>query len=325
MNEGAETNPMDFMDLQFWLLLLQIMAVNIILSGDNAVVIALACRNLPPKQQKLGIFFGAGAAVVLLILFTIFVAYLLGIPFLRIIFGALLFWIAYKLMLPQDEGDDVEAANSLMQAIRIVVIADIIMSFDNIVAVAAVAKGNFLLLTIGLAISIPMVVYGAKLLIGLLNRFPIIIPGAAALIGFVGGEIVLEDPIWKEWIAANAAWAPEIVPLLCSVAVVLVGRMVSPAEADSESVAEEAVEAAALVGVRTVGQILLARAPMIVAFIASAFGYTEGGAAEGADGGMAGSALDAVHPIFGAVIAIAIAELLAWAMRRARGQQPVSS
>jgi len=314
----------DLFDVQFWLLLLQIMAVNIILSGDNAVVIALACRNLPPKQQKLGILFGAGAAVVLLILFTIFVAYLLGIPFLRIIFGALLFWIAYKLMLPQDDGDDVEAAASLMHAIRIVVIADIIMSFDNIVAVAAVAKGNFTLLTIGLAISIPMVVYGATLLIKLLNRFPIIIPGAAALIGFVGGEIVLEDPIWKEWIEVHAAWAPTLVPLICAVVVVLAGRLMSPAESSIEGTAEEAVEAAALVGVRTIGQVLLARAPLIVAFIASAFGYTEGMPAEGDAAGMAGSALDAVRPIFGAVIAIVIAELLAWVMRRSRGEPAAS-
>jgi len=315
---------MGVFDMQFWLLLLQIMAVNIILSGDNAVVIALACRNLPPKQQKLGILFGAGAAVVLLILFTIFVAYLLGVPFLRIVFGGLLFWIAYKLMLPQEGGDDVEAASTLMQAIRIVVIADIIMSFDNIVAVAAVAKGNFTLLIIGLAISIPMVVYGATLLIKLLNRFPVIIPGAAALIGFVGGEIVLEDPIWKEWIDQNMAWAPNVIPLVCAVLVVLVGRLMSHAEASGTEVAEEAAEAAALVGVRTVGAVLLARAPMIVAFIASAFGYTQG-APEGDAAGMAGSALDAVHPIFGAVIAIAVAELLAWLMRRTRGQQTVQS
>src|SRR5258708_12033160 len=206
---------LDVCAVQFGLLLVQTMAVTIILSGDNAVVIALACRNLPPKEQKLGIFFGAGAAVVLLILFTIFVAYLLGIPFLRIVFGALLFWIAYKLMLPQDEGENVEAAATLWQAIKIVVIADIIMSFDNIVAVAAVAKGNFTLLIIGLAVSIPMVVYGATLLIKLLNRFPIIIPGAAALIGFVGGRIVLARPVAKGVIGHPAPWAPGARPLAC--------------------------------------------------------------------------------------------------------------
>src|SRR5258708_1384475 len=292
---------LDVCAVQFGLLLVQTMAVTIILSGDNAVVIALACRNLPPKEQKLGIFFGAGAAVVLLILFTIFVAYLLGIPFLRIVFGALLFWIAYKLMLPQDEGENVEAAATLWQAIKIVVIADIIMSFDNIVAVAAVAKGNFTLLTIGLAVSIPMVVYGATLLIKLLNRFPIIIPGAAALIGFVGGEIVLEDPIWKEWIEEHAAWAPNLVPLLSAGVVVLVGRLMSPSEPSVEGTAGEAAETAALVGVQTVGQLLLARAPLIVAFIASAFGYAQGMPGEGDGSGMAGSALDAVRPIFGAV------------------------
>src|SRR5215469_2756093 len=175
---------MDLMDLQFWLLLLQIMAVNIILSGDNAVVIALACRNLPARQQRWGIFFGAGAAVLLLVLFTLCVGYLLGIPFLRLVFGVLLLWIAYKLMQPQDDADHVEAGTNLWHAIRIIVIADLVMSFDNIVAVAAVANGNFVLMALGLAVSIPMVVYGAALLIRLLNRFPVIVPGAAALIGF---------------------------------------------------------------------------------------------------------------------------------------------
>lgn len=308
---------MDVLHLQFWLLLLQIMAVNIILSGDNAVVIALACRNLPPKQQKLGILFGAAIAVVLLILFTIFISYLLEIPVLRAVFGVLLFWIAYKLMQPQDESDDVKAAGSLLQAIRIIVIADIIMSFDNIVAVAAVANGNFVLMSIGLAISIPMVVYGATLLVKLLNRFPVIVPGAAALIGYVGGEIMLADPVWEGWIQHNAAWVTNVLPLIGAIVVVLIGRVIAPAP-DTGAVAEEAVEAAALVGVREFGQLLLARAPLIVTFVASAFGYAEGQPAAGSAEGMAGSALDAVHPIFGAVIAIVIAETLAWVVRRAR-------
>ncbi len=303
---------MDVLHAQFWLLLLQIMAVNIILSGDNAVVIALACRNLPPKQQKLGILFGAAIAVVLLILFTVFISYLLEIPVLRAVFGVLLFWIAYKLMQPQDESDDVKAAGNLLQAIRIIVIADIIMSFDNIVAVAAVTNGNFVLMSIGLAIGIPMVVYGATLLVKLLNRFPVIVPGAAALIGFVGAEIMLADPVWAAWIQENAAWVTDVVPLVGSVIVVLVGRVTAPAPEtpDGRSIAEEAAEAATLVGVRTLGQIL--------ALVASALGYAEGQPAAAGVAGMAGSALDAVHPIFGAVIAIVVAEVLARLLRRVR-------
>jgi YjbE family integral membrane protein len=296
--------------LQFWLLLLQIMAVNIILSGDNAVVIALACRNLPAKQQKWGIFFGAGAAVVLLILFTLFVGYLFDIPFLRLVFGALLLWIAYKLMQPQDESEQVEAATSLWHAIRIIVIADLIMSFDNIVAVAGMAQGNFVLMAIGLAVSIPMVVYGAALLIRLLSRFPIIVPGAAALIGFVGGEIMLDDPAWATWFAQHAAWASAVVPLVCAVLAVLAGRIAAPRAAapDRGAVAEEATEAAALVGIRALGQLVLSEAPAILAFLASVVGYT---ASVPAEGTVAVSALAAVRPVFGAVIAIVIAESLA--------------
>lgn len=301
---------MSVSSLQFWLLLLQIMAVNIILSGDNAVVIALACRNLPARQQKWGIFFGAGAAVVLLILFTLFVGYLFGIPFLRLVFGALLLWIAYKLMQPQDESEQVKAAASLWHAIRIIVIADLIMSFDNIVAVAGVAQGNFVLMAVGLAVSIPMVVYGAALLIRLLNRFPIIVPGAAALIGFVGGEIMLEDPAWTAWLAQRAPWASEVIPLVCAILVVLIGRIAAPRAAapDPGAVAEEATEAAALVGVRAVGQLVLREAPAILAFLASALGYT---ASVPAEGTVAVSALAAVRPVFGAVIAIGVAEFLA--------------
>lgn len=317
---GATTQTMNIFSLPFWLLLLQIMAVNIILSGDNAVVIALACRRLPPKQQRWGVFFGAAAAVVLLILFTTFVTYLLAIPYLRLVFGGLLLWIAYKLMQPQEDPDDVEAATSLMQAIRVVVIADIVMSFDNIVAVAAVAKGNFVLMVIGLAFSIPLVIYGATLLIKLLNRFPVIVPGAAALIGFVGGEIMLEDPAWSAWLAQRAAWAPEFVPLAGAVLVVLVGRLTAgkPEPPRTDAVAKEATGAAALVRVRALGQFVLTRTAMILGFVGSAFGYTKGLPAGGGIETATGSPLDAVRPIFGAVIAIGVAESLAWMVRRLR-------
>jgi YjbE family integral membrane protein len=319
-NQG--TTPHDFgaitgmsvFDLQFWLLLLQIMAVNLILSGDNAVVIALACRNLPPRQQKWGIFFGAGAAVVLLVLFAVFVSYLLAVPFLHIFFGGLLLWIAYKLMAAEEDANEVEAADSLWHAIRIIAIADVVMSFDNIVAVAAVANGNVMLMVIGLAISIPMVVYGAALLIRVLQRFPVIVPAAAALIGFVGGEVMLDDAAWKDWIAGHAAWAPELIPLVSAIAVVLAGRMVAPqAEPPGRTaIAEEAVGAALLLALRAV----LARAPLIIAFIVSAAGYTVGASVESATD-IGGSALSAVRPIFGAVIAIGIADVLARLIRRA--------
>ena len=310
---------MNMFSLPFWLLVLQIMAVNIILSGDNAVVIALACRRLPPAQQRWGILFGAGAGVALRILFTVFVTYLLATPFLHIIFGVLLLWIAFSLMQPQDDPNHVPAATSLVQAVRLIVIADIVMSFDNIVAVAAVANGNFVLMIIGLAVSIPMVVYGAKVLIKLLNRFPVIVPGAAALIGFVGGEIMLEDSVWTTWLARHAGGASEVVPLAAAVVVVLAGRiMARRAEAPGGgAVAEEAAEAAALVGLRTLGQLALRLAPMIVMFVGSALGYAEGHRPPDT-GAVSGSPLEAIRPIFGAVIAVVVAEALAWLFRRAR-------
>lgn len=308
-------------DLQFWLLLLQIMAVNLILSGDNAVVIALACRNLPPQQQRWGIFCGAGMAVALLLMFTVFVSYLLEVPYLRIIFGGLLFWIAYRLMQPEEEMAAVKAARSLAQAIRIILVADLVMSFDNIVAVAAVAKGNFTLMALGLAISIPMVVYGAAVLIKLLNRFPVIVPGAAALIGFVGGAIMLNDPAWSAWIVGHAAWATDALPLASATLVVVAGRIAArrqPAPGKM-AIAGEVAEAAAVAGVRGLGQLALARAPMILSFVVSAVGYGEDVAANIGAGGaglVAGPALEAVRPIFGAVIAIVLAEALAWSARR---------
>jgi YjbE family integral membrane protein len=312
------------LDAQFWLALLQIIGINIILSGDNAVVIALACRSLPPKQQKWGIILGAGAAVVLRVIFTIFIVYLLTIPYLKVIGGLLLFWIGYKLMLPQDSHDDVDEASNLWAAVRIVLIADAVMSLDNVIAVAAAAKGSVALLVIGLAISVPLVVYGATLLITLINRWPVIVPGGAALIGYIGGEVVITDPAIEPWIHHHAPWMHDVVPLLGAVAVVLVGRVIAPGPAPAAGViAKEAVGAAALAGVRLAfqiaGRIVVARAPMIVAFVASLFGYSIAEPnVEGHEVDATLSVLHAVRPIFAAAIAVAIGEVVAWLVRRAR-------
>jgi YjbE family integral membrane protein len=158
----------------FWLAALQIMGINILLSGDNAVVIALAVRALPPKERFWGMVLGAGCAAVLLILFTGIVATLLKLPYLKLIGGLALFWVAVKLVAPQphDEEDTPEAVEDLWRAVRVVVIANIVMSLDNVIAVAAAAKGNYLLLGLGLAISIPVVIAGSALFLALLERFP---------------------------------------------------------------------------------------------------------------------------------------------------------
>src|SRR5215471_4330181 len=197
----------EVMTSQFWLGLGAIIWVNIILSGDNAVVIALAARSLPEKQQKQAVFWGAAAAVLLRIVLTVVAVELLRLPYLKIIGGALLFWIALKLLIPEDEGgDDVTSSSHLAGAIKTILIADLVMSLDNVIAVAAVAKGSFILLVLGLLISIPLVVYGATMLMKLMERYPVIITVGAALIGYVAGEMLVGDPVVIEWFRQNAHW-----------------------------------------------------------------------------------------------------------------------
>jgi YjbE family integral membrane protein len=192
---------------QFWLGLGAIIWVNIILSGDNAVVIALAARSLPQRQQKLAILWGAAAAVVLRIILTVVAVELLKLSFLKLIGGALLFWIAVKLLVPEEDGDgDVKSSEHLIGAIKTILIADLVMSLDNVIAVAAVAKGSILLLVLGLVISIPLVVFGATMLMKVMERYPVIITVGAALIGYVAGEMLVTDPTVLEWFKLHAHW-----------------------------------------------------------------------------------------------------------------------
>ena len=181
----------------FWLSVLQVIWINILLSGDNAVVIALACRGLPPRERMWGMVIGAGFASVLLIAFTGVVSVLLTLPYLKMGGALLLLWVAIKLLAPQahDAEGTPEAAQDLWRAVRIVVIADIVMSLDNVIAVAAVAHGQYVLLTLGLAVSIPMVIAGSAIILALLERFPVLIWGGAAILGWVAGDIFASDPV----------------------------------------------------------------------------------------------------------------------------------
>lgn len=189
----------------FWLGLLLIIWINIILSGDNAVVIALAARSLPPEQQKKAILFGSGAAVVLRIGLTVVAAMLMNLEYLQLVGGALLLWIGAQLLEGEDDDEGESSEHSSMfAAIRTILIADLVMSLDNVIAVAAAAKGNQVLLIIGLAISIPLVIFGSTLMIKLMERFPIIITLGAALIGWVGGETMASDAVLREFSAANS-------------------------------------------------------------------------------------------------------------------------
>jgi YjbE family integral membrane protein len=181
---------------EFWIALAKIMWINILLSGDNAVVIAMACRGLPPRQRIWGMILGAGVAVLLRIVFTGIVASLMTLPFLKIAGGVALFYVAAKLLVPDEpDHDETEAVQHLWRAVRIVALADIIMSLDNVIAIAAAAGGNVALLVIGLAVSIPLIVAGAALIMSLLDRFPILVWAGAALLGWIVGEVIATDPV----------------------------------------------------------------------------------------------------------------------------------
>jgi YjbE family integral membrane protein len=213
-----------FNDADFWIGLLKIIWINIILSGDNAVVIALAARSLPPHQQKKAILFGSGAAVVLRIILTVVAAQLLALSYLQIIGGLLLLWIGVQLLGDEDEAEEGEAEQKgLMAAVRTILIADIVMSLDNVIAVAAAAKGSTPLLIIGLAISIPLVVFGSTLMIKMMERYPIIITLGAALIGWVGGETMISDVALKEVVEDNPA-LHYVAAAAGAILVVLVGK-----------------------------------------------------------------------------------------------------
>lgn len=186
----------------FWLGLAKIIGVNVILSGDNAVVIALAARSLPQRQQKQAVFWGAGAAIVLRIVLTVFAVKLLQLEWLKLAGSLLLFWIGIKLLIPENDDADVAASEHLMTAIKTILIADLVMSLDNVIAVAAAAGNSVILLILGLGISIPLVIFGATLLIKLMERFPVIIAVGAGLIGWVAGEMLVADAALQGLFAA---------------------------------------------------------------------------------------------------------------------------
>ncbi|HZR75561.1 TerC family protein [Bradyrhizobium sp.] len=184
----------------FWLAVGKIIWINVLLSGDNALVIAMACRGLHGRHRLWGMIIGAGIAVVLLIAFTGVVATLMALPYLKLIGGLALLVIAAKLLVPEDESDEIAAGTTLWHAIRIVVIADIIMSLDNVIAVAAAANGQLSLLILGLAISIPVIIAGAALIMAVLDRFPILVWLGALLLGWIAGDVIEGDPAVQPWL-----------------------------------------------------------------------------------------------------------------------------
>ncbi|WP_397408578.1 TerC family protein [Polaromonas sp.] len=208
---------------EFWIALSQIILINIVLSGDNAVVIAMASRSLPPAQQKKAILFGSVGAIVLRVVLTFFAVYLLTLPYLKLVGAALLLWIGIGLMKSDDDEENLAGHSSLAAAIKTIVVADLVMSLDNVIGVAAAAKGNVALLVFGLVISIPLIIFGSTLILKLMGRFPVIITLGAGLLGWVAGEMAMTDPAIAGW-AANQHALHNAVPALGAVTVVAVGK-----------------------------------------------------------------------------------------------------
>ncbi len=217
----------------FWIPLLQIIGVNIVLSGDNAVVIALAARSLPPAQQRKAIFWGSGAAIAMRIVLTIFAVKLLTLPYLKLAGAGLLLWIGIQLLLPEDGEENITSSDDLMTAIKTILLADLVMSLDNVIGVAAAAKGSMPLLVIGLAVSIPLVIFGATMLLKIMERFPIIVTIGGTLLGWVAGEMAVTDPAIAAWIDANMSYMHTLGPAIGAVIVLGIGKTMGRKKAHS--------------------------------------------------------------------------------------------
>ncbi len=218
----------DFATASFWIAIGKIVWIDILLSGDNAVVIALASRNLSERHQRQAIVYGSLGAIVLRVALVFFAVALLDLPWLKLVGSVLLLWIGIKL-LKGDEGErHVDPAANLFAAVRTILVADFVMSLDNVIAVAAIAEtapksSRFVVLALGLGLTIPLIMFGSKLLLGLMERFPIITTAGAALLGYVAGEMAADDPVLERF-GIDTAWKPYALGGLCALFVVVAGR-----------------------------------------------------------------------------------------------------
>ena len=211
---------------EFWVALGQIIMIDILLGGDNAIVIALACRRLPLEQRNKAIFWGTFGAIALRIALLFFAVALLKVAFLKIVGGLLLLWIGVKLLVPQPEGEGhtIAPSSHMLGAIKTIIVADLVMSLDNVVAVAGAARDNMLLIVFGVLVSVPIIVWGSKLVLKLMDRFPVVITLGAALLGYIAGQMLASDQVAKPWVESEAPWLVYALPILCAVLVVVVGK-----------------------------------------------------------------------------------------------------
>jgi YjbE family integral membrane protein len=218
----------DYFSTTFLIAVLQIIAIDILLGGDNAVVIALACRKLPEHQRSKGILWGVAGAIGLRVVMIFFALQLLAMPYLKIVGALLLLWIGVKLLQPEEEGHgDIVAATSLAGAVKTIVVADAVMSLDNVIAVAGAAKGDFGLVVFGILISIPIIVWGSKFVLTLMDRFPVVITLGAALLGWIGGGMLVTDVVVKDWADAHIVGGHYLTGVLGAILVVVIGKVLA--------------------------------------------------------------------------------------------------
>lgn len=223
----------DFSSPDFWVAVLQIIAIDVVLSGDNAIVIALACRSLPPELRRRGVFWGVFGAVGLRVVLTVFAAALLGLPYLKLVGGVLLLWIGVKLLLPEgDDGPEIAAHDHLVGAVKTIIVADFVMSVDNVIAVAGASHGSVPLLVFGLVVSIPLIVFSSQLLMHFMERFPIVVTLGGALLGYVAGGMLASDPALAHW--ALPPGAATVAGVVGAVAVVVLGRVLGRSRAATD-------------------------------------------------------------------------------------------
>lgn len=226
---------MEWLDPKFFTALLSIILIDLVLAGDNAIVIGLAARNLPKELQKKAIVWGTVGAIAIRAAATLVVVWLLKLPALLLIGGVILIWIAYKLLVDKNEHENIEAKNKLWPAIQTIIIADAVMGFDNVMAVAGASHGSFLLVVVGLLISVPIMVWGSTLFISLMEKFPWIIYLGSGVLAFTAGKMLTEDLLVKDWFAVNpvAKWAVVIIVLAGVIAGGMLKKKQQPALAKS--------------------------------------------------------------------------------------------
>jgi YjbE family integral membrane protein len=230
------TNP------ETWWALFQISIINILLSGDNAVVIALACRSLPPKQAKLAFAVGAVGVIVLMTGLTAAAAYLLTLPYLELIGSVLLLWIGVKLLIAEDEADEVKGSDNFWEAVKIIIIADMVMSLDNVLGMAGAAKGHMWMLFVGLVITIPLILFCSAMIMKVMDRFPIFITLGAGLLGYVAGEMAVADPSIKGYIETSAHYLDIVIPIAGAMSVVIAGKLIEKRRPREEVIAGSSTE-----------------------------------------------------------------------------------